>query len=54
MHKTPKKVKLSRETLHNLEQQGYKHAVGGGTSPRNTCYKTCGCGPTALCTLGCG
>jgi hypothetical protein len=54
MHKTPKKVTLSRETLRNLERRDYQEVVGGATAPRNTCYRTCGCAPTAICTIGCG
>jgi natural product precursor len=56
MKKNLKKLRLSRETLRNLDQPQLRHVAGGATAsatePISHCTNDC-CGRTDFCTETC-
>lgn len=52
MKKIARKLKLSKETLRNLETGEMAHAQGGDVQRTVSCLVTCGC-PTWTCASLC-
>jgi hypothetical protein len=49
MKKTPKKLTLHRETLHNLDLEDAENVVGGTVyTTRPSCARSCGCSTTCV------
>jgi hypothetical protein len=52
MKRSPKKLKLAKETLHNLESESLEKAYGGIATERSVCVTICAtnCNVTACAT----